>query len=237
MPKQAQRFFYKILRQMVYTVTTAHGQSTDTYAANANPKVPGQGVIQGGGASLPNYKSQQLPVLRAYESNADPAIFHHVSQLRSSFRRWVSGFSDDVSLFLNELGVLQLNIDTDLPLQQRVRNSLQNNLQRYEEYFFTAGGSLNVKKCFYYLVGFTWTGTCWRYQTNQEMAIDPITVIPTNLNHDGTPQQIQWCEPNTAQRTLGSYIAPDGSFGKQLDILQGHLKEWQQCLCNMNSAN
>ena len=51
MPKSAQRFFLKVLRQMEYTVTTAHGKSQDTYSTTTNPKVPGQGVIQGGGAS------------------------------------------------------------------------------------------------------------------------------------------------------------------------------------------
>ena len=87
MPKRAQRFFFKVLRQMEFTVTTAHGKSKATYSANANPKAPGQGVIQRGGASLPNYKSQQVPVLNAYEKHAVPAVFRHVSKLKNSFRR------------------------------------------------------------------------------------------------------------------------------------------------------
>jgi len=48
---------------MEFTVTTAHGTSTQTYAANGNIVAPGQGVIQGGGASSPNFSSQQHPVL------------------------------------------------------------------------------------------------------------------------------------------------------------------------------
>lgn len=66
---------------MIYMVTTAHGQSVATYTANANPRVPGQGIIQGGGVSLPNYKSQQLPAIKAYESNAVPASLTHVSKI------------------------------------------------------------------------------------------------------------------------------------------------------------
>ena len=62
MPKSAQCFFFKLLRQMVYTTTTAHRRSIQTYSASANPGVTGHGVIQGGGASLPNYKSQHLQV-------------------------------------------------------------------------------------------------------------------------------------------------------------------------------
>ena len=61
--------------------------------------------MQGGGASLPNYKSQQLPVLKAIESNGTPAMFSHASKLKTKFKKWASGFSDDISLFLNELGV------------------------------------------------------------------------------------------------------------------------------------
>lgn len=139
---------------MEYTVTTAHGQSSNTYSATSNPAAPGQGVIQGGGASSPNYKSQQQPVIKAYKRHAVPAIFQRASRFKAKFKRWVSGFSDDISLLLNELGVQLSGIDPGLPIAQRVRNVLQSNLQRYEEYFFTSGGSLNLKKCFYYLVGF-----------------------------------------------------------------------------------
>ena len=237
MPRSAQRFFFKILRQMIYTTTTAHGRSTNTYSASANPKVPGQGVIQGGGASLPNYKSQQLPVISGYENNCVPAVFRHVSKLKTSFRRWVSGFSDDMSLMLNELGVKLSDTDSHLSIAKRVKNTLQRNLERYEEYFFTAGGALNIKKCFYYLVGFKWTGTEWRYQSNEEMQVGNVEITPTTLAGDGSSQQVQWIEANDAQRTLGSYIAPDGSNGKQLDILLGKLKDWQQCLRNMNTTN
>ena len=58
--------------------------------------------MQDGGASLPNYKSKQLPVLKAIEMNGTPAIFSHASKLRAKFKRWASGFSDDISLFLND---------------------------------------------------------------------------------------------------------------------------------------
>ena len=108
---------------MEYTVTTAHGKFIATYSANANPKVPGQGVIQAGGASLPNYKFQQLPVVNALEKHCVPTIFRHTSKLKSLFHRWVSGFSDDMPLFLNELGVKMAGIDSDLPIAQ-VKNVL-----------------------------------------------------------------------------------------------------------------
>ena len=236
MPKEAQRFFFKLLRQMEFTVTTAHGMSNATYAANANPKAPGQGVIQGGGASLPNYKSQQHPVIKAYEKHCIPSVFRHASKLQRIFRRWVTGFSDDISLMVNEFGVKLAGSDSDLPIAQRVRNALQSNLQRYEEYFFTAGGSLNLKKCFYYLVAFQWTGTGWRYQSNADIDISPVMIIPTTLDNSGTPQFVTWCEANEAQRTLGSFLAPDGSFFRQLDILRGHLNDWRQCLRNLKAT-
>ena len=237
MPKQAQRFFFKLLRQMEYSVTTAHGTSTQTYSAIEDPSAPGQGVIQGGGASLPNYKSQQLPVIKAYERNAIPAVFQHASRVKGAFRRWVSGFSDDISLFLNESGVRLSNLEPDLPMAQRMRNAIQSNLQRYEEYFFTSGGSLNLKKCFYYFVGFEWTGTAWRYKTNTEFAVDPVLITPTTLSDDAPPQVVQWCEATEAQRTLGAFLAPDGSCNRQMDILYGHLGAWTKCLRNINQTN
>lgn len=176
MPKDAQRFFFKLLRQMVYTTTTAHGSSMATYSATANPKVPGQGVIQGGGASLPNYKSQQLPVVNAYETNCTPAIFRHASKLKEAS-----------------------NMDAHLPMAQRMRNAMQRNLAKYKEYFFTAGGALNLKKCFYYFVAFRWRGTEWRYCTYQEFDVEPVTITPTTLDNSGVPTQVHWCEANDAQ--------------------------------------
>ena len=237
MPKSAQRFFFHVLRQMEYTVTTAHGTSKASYSASANPKVPGQGVIQGGGASQPNFYSQQHPVIKSVERNCTPAIFHHASRLKKKFKRWVGGFSDDIGLFLNACGVEATSTDASKPIAQRVRDALQTNLSRYEVYFNAAGGALNIKKCFYYLVDFVWTGTQWRYQSNSEMQLDPIVITPTTLDNSGTPQSVKWLEANDAQRTLGAFIAPDGTITKQLSVLHDKLKEWKQCLRNMNSRN
>jgi hypothetical protein len=69
------------------------------------------------------------------------------------------------------------------------------------------------------------------------MEVDPIQLTPTTLDHSGTPQQVQWCEANEAQRTLGSCIAPDGNFYRQLEVLHDKLTAWKQCLRNLNSSN
>ena len=98
------------------------------------------------------------------------------------------------SLFLNELGVKLSGIDEQLPIAQRIKNVLLSNLEKYEEYFFTAGGSLNLKKCFYYLVGFHWTGTEWMYQPNAEIGVDSVTITPTTLDHDAVSQTVHWHE-------------------------------------------
>lgn len=116
MPKSAQRFFLKVLRQMEYTVTTAHGKSQDTYSTTTNPKVPGQGVIQGGGASQPNFQSQQHLVIKSVEANCTLAIFYHAYSLRTKIRRWLGGFSDDMGMFLNELGVRSISTDDSISI-------------------------------------------------------------------------------------------------------------------------
>ena len=64
-----------------------------------------------------------------------------------------------------------------------------------------------------------------------------MTVIPTTLDNSGSLQPVTWHEAHDAQRTLGAFIAPDGSIAKQLDILHGHLKAWQSCLRNIKSTN
>ena len=57
------------------------------------------------------------------------------------------------------------------------------------------------------------------------------------LDNSGCPQTIAWLEANDAQRTLGSYIAPDGSSAKQLDVLLGHLSAWRNAICNITVGN
>lgn len=42
---------------------------------------------------------------------------------------------------------------------------------------------------------------------------------------------------NDAQWSLGSFLAPDGSFFKQLEVLSGKLHDWQCCLRNLDSSN
>ena len=237
MPREAQRFFFRILRQMEYTVTTAHGQSKITYKANEDPDELGQGVIQGGGASGPNYASQQHPVLKAVEKNCTPAVFRHASKAKKRFKRWVTGFADDMSLLLNAFGIISTQNESRLPILRRLRDTLQTNVARYEEYFAHAGGALNLRKCFYYLFNFEWTGSKWQYQLNCNMQIDPIQITPTTLDNSGVPHTMEWLEANDARRTLGSFVAPDGSSSKQLEILHGHLKEWKKALQNINSAN
>mmetsp|Transcript_10760 Transcript_10760/g.15532 ORF Transcript_10760/g.15532 Transcript_10760/m.15532 type:complete len:245 (+) Transcript_10760:607-1341(+) len=194
--------------------------------------------MQGGGAGGPNYGSQQHPVLKAVEKHCEPAIFYHASRLKKRFRRWVTGFADDMSLLQNELGLPPASLHSPpQSIVQRVKDTMQTNVARYEEYFAHAGGTLNLKKCFYYLVNFVWTGTSWQYQQNQDMQIDPICITPTTLANDGIPHALDWLEANDAQRTLGSHLAPDGSIFRQMEVLQGHLKAWQQALKNINSAN
>jgi len=236
MPKEAQRFFFRLLRQMEFTVTTSHGTSTQTYTASGNTSAPGQGVIQGGGASGPNYASQQHPVLKALENNCIPAIFPHASRLRKRFSRWATGFADDMSLLLTKFGIASRHQGQEITPRQ-VRDSLADTLTRYETYFSTVGGALNIKKCFYYLIDFKWSGTEWRYKTNAELDLPPVVITPTTLTNDAAPEPVAWLEANDAQRTLGTYISPDGSKTKQLDILQGYLESWKEALRNITTGN
>ena len=75
------------------------------------------------------------------------------------------------------------------------------------------------------------------FKTNSEIGVEQVSVTPTNLNNDASPQTIQWYEANDAQRTLGSYIAPDGSSLTQLAVIQEKLQDWMACLKNMNQSD
>jgi len=56
----------------------------------------------------------------------------------------------NMALLLNAQGIIDADVYKELPtIAQRMSKSLQDNLQRYETYFATVGGALNLKKCFY----------------------------------------------------------------------------------------
>jgi len=93
------------------------------------------------------------------------------------------------------------------------------------------------KNAFINLVDFASKGTEWQYKQNTEINTPQVTITPTTINNDGTPQPLAWMEANDAQRTLGSYIAPDGSGTKQLDILSGMVTAWQKALSNITTGN
>lgn len=67
--------------------------------------------------------------------------------------------------------------------------------------------------------------------------MEQVSITLTTLDNSCIPQTVQWCEANDAQRTLGSFIAPNGSISHQMEVLQDKLQEWQKCLSNLNSTN
>jgi hypothetical protein len=125
------------------------------------------------------------------------AIFHSPHPSRH-IRQTGEAFVDDTSLWLLQLGML---LTTAAAL-------MQISAQRWERLLFATGGALNLAKCFWYGIEWTFT-TAGEPQMNHKINEPVIT-----LTSGATPDQaeiLQRISVTEGQRTLGVRLAPDGN--------------------------
>lgn len=75
---------------------------------------------------------------------------------------------------------------------------------------WATGGLLRTDKCFWYLVGFEWTGSQWRYLTKADNSSS--IAIP---NIRGEQEQVKRHEVEVAEETLGVFVAVDGNLKEE----------------------
>ena len=117
--------------------------------------------------------------------------------------RHSDAFVDDTQNGLNDSG-----LPTPWSINTLVTN-LQHMAQAWERLLFISGGALELSKCSYYIMYWTWIhGLPTLTPIAQIKLVKEIVLTSGNLIQ---PVPILQCDPSEAYKTLGVYIAPDGN--------------------------
>jgi hypothetical protein len=125
------------------------------------------------------------------------AIFHSPSPHRT-VRHTGEAFVDDTTLWLLRLGLL-LTAATVL---------MQTTAQRWERLLYAMGGALNLAKCYWY--GIEWTFTATGEAQMVSTTDGPMIILTAGATPD-KPEPLRRVSTSEGQRTLGVRLAPDGN--------------------------
>ena len=123
-------------------------------------------------------------------------------------QRSEDGFVDDTSLGVDGR-------------DQNVIGRLTESAQRHERVLYATGGKLALKKCTWVLVNWAWKDGVATMSTFSEDNDDGNNCAKLRLVQSKTGQEVEIprLQPGEAYRTLGAWVAADGSQDKQLEIL------------------
>ena len=193
MRREAAQVVLTLLSRMEYFVRTAYGVSAEAFSNLIDWIL---GVMQGGGHSGCLWALTSSIMFEQMEETPG-AVFHSPHPLRSSSRTG-EAFVDDTSLWLLRLGMILTMAIT----------VMQTSAQRWERLLYATGGALNLAKCFWY--GIEWTFTP-AGEPKMVKTTDGPQITLTSGNDTDNPKIIQRISTTKGQRTLGVRLAPDGN--------------------------
>jgi hypothetical protein len=120
----------------------------------------------------------------------------------------VDAFVDDTSLGFT---------DTGAHTPASLTDTLSTIAKTWEKLLFYSGGSLNLKKCSWYIMHWTWDKG--RPKLTPDSPTDTTLQLTTQGNEENRTT-IQRSPISKSNRILGVYLSPDGNFTTQLQILK-----------------
>ena len=193
------------LQFMKYVVKTIHGISENNY--KGTPFEPLFGTGQGSGASPAVWLTLVIILMDTMDRIISERTTFESPDSATKHSRLIDVFVDDTSLGLSDPGYLTL---------ETLIAKLTNIAQTWEQLLYFSGGSLNLKKCFWYVLYWDWKKGRPKLRpiTNQ----DPPLKLTTQGHSQKTP--ITHLEPSRASRILGVHLSPLGDFSTQIQILR-----------------
>jgi hypothetical protein len=197
-----------ILQKARHFINTTFGNSDTSYGCTSPPL---QGVGQGNGAG--------------------PAIWALISAVLLSIMR-TQGFGLNIVTVCSSLSVVLAGYafvdDTDIIHAapgvhikgKEIVPQMQKVLDTWEGLLRATGGALRDDKSYWYLLDYNFRGGVWKYRSIEEM---PGDIEVNVVNCQGAPlpdrEVLDRLEPSEARETLGVYIAMNGNWVQQIEIL------------------
>ena len=213
-PAPAVVCMFTTLQNMVHTVRTAFGESTQTFGGElwAIPTTPPQGVGQGNGAGPAIWAVVSTPVLEMMRKHGHGAVFRLA--IKGPDVRMV-GFA-----FVDDSDLLQTASHLDGDIDELLHQA-QTGLDCFVGGMAATGGQAKPIKCWWYLINFLWKDGKWFYD-DQKNTCPHMTVKLPNGERAPLPQK----GPNEASEVLGIWLAPDGNNEKAETILTNISRKW-----------
>jgi hypothetical protein len=203
MPGNAIKTHADALRFMQYSVKTIHGISEDSY--EGTPFEPLFGTGQGSGASPAVWLTLVVLLLNTLDRIIPERTKFTSPDGSIISSRLVDAFVDDTSLGFT-------NIDSTY---EEMIHRLQEISQTWEHLLHLSGGSLNLKKCNWYILFWDWKNG--RPILRQSQPNDPkITLWQGTNTH--TITEVKRMELSSAPRILGVHLSPLGDFSHQIQV-------------------
>jgi hypothetical protein len=206
MPQNAVELHAKTLEAMHYTVKTTYGISEKHYTGSKDEPLFGTG--QGSGASPAAWLSIAVVLMQTLEAiSSERVVFSSPGESNYVHTRLIDAFVDDTSLSFTEDDITQ-TFDNILA-------RLQDVAQKWERVLFYSGGALNLKKCSWQILHWTWP------KGVPTLGSQSPTGSTINLETQNTRTKIPIRQtlPNEANRMLGVYLSPSGDTTTQLRVL------------------
>jgi hypothetical protein len=213
---------FTTLQNMVHTVRTAFGESTQQFGGNlwAIPcHPPPQGVGQGNGAGPAIWAVVSTPVLEMMRKNGHGAVFR-LAISGASIKLVGFAFVDDSDI-IQTASELDGDIDELLFAAQQGLDCFVGGMSATGGQVSAPGGQVNPKKCWWYLINFVWTNGKWTYAPADDH-LSPLTVtLPS-----GKRAPLIQKDPSEAAEVLGIWLAPDGNTAKAAEVLTSISRKW-----------
>ena len=209
-PICAMRCLTSTLRGMRHHIRTAYGDSEAFYSGTEDDPLQGGG--QGNPAAPPMWVAITIILVKILGMYS-PGV--HLSAPISAIAILFTAimYVDDTDLFV--IGTRpQEKVDV-------VLNRAKDLIEVWCQSIWATGGLLRPDKCYYYLIGFKWTGSKWSYLTREDFECRVAI-----KNQEGEEVVIKRHNPDVAEETLGVHVAVDGNLGKQKTKLTDATRTW-----------
>ncbi len=202
----------KILDDAQYHIKTKHGISSESYCnTNDNPLY---GLGQGNRCGPSKWTNVSTKAMNILDSMGISAKFQNPTTTISAARP-LDGFVDDVACWINRFAeqiqrfmTQQYEPELSLQILIDIIHDATRLSQKWERLLWCTGGALNLEKCFYYVLHWTFDDIGNPRLMTKEQLRDMIPIISITDHSTNLPQNLEQYDLTNYHRTLGFILNP-----------------------------
>jgi hypothetical protein len=206
MPPKACELFQAILDQTQYYAKTAHGTSHLSYGTTPYHMIHGPG--QGGRASPSIWTVLSCLILSCMPERSNGITLSDPTNT-NSIHQTSSGFVDDITHW-------NINIAQSLhhpPSVSTITSDTQRMAQWWENLLFSTGGKLELTKCFYYIIYWTFNNKGVAHMLDTTQLPQQVRLVDSETSND---IDIENKPCHESHKTLGAMENPTSLYSDEV---------------------